>query len=154
MPSAICFCMRLSRCSTHCSGFHILDRIIALPQWKKHSETFAREVMSLSGQANTHAMREFRHINDRLSTILPTVGAFRRRSMPMKWLSCKGLQALFKNYSSTSQELRERLTALCQAVRRTSRALAPIITSNSRSACHTALTSFWPDQSPTPMPAR
>ncbi len=30
-------------------------------------------------------------INDRLSTILPTVGAFRRRSMQVKWLSCKGL---------------------------------------------------------------
>ncbi len=35
--------------------------------------------MSLSGQANTHAMREFRRINDRLSPILPTAGAFRRR---------------------------------------------------------------------------
>ncbi len=33
-------------------------------------------------------------INDRLSTILPTVGAFRRRSMQVKWLSCKGLRLL------------------------------------------------------------
>ena len=30
-------------------------------------------------------------INDRLRPFLPTAGAFRRRSMRVKWLSCKGL---------------------------------------------------------------
>ncbi len=35
-----------------------------------YSETFARKMISLSGQAKTHGMREFMLINDRLSTIL------------------------------------------------------------------------------------
>ncbi len=33
-------------------------------------ETFARKMISLSGQAKTHGMREFMLINDRLSTFL------------------------------------------------------------------------------------
>ncbi len=35
-----------------------------------YCETFARKMISLSGQAKTHGMREFMLINDRLSTIL------------------------------------------------------------------------------------
>ncbi len=49
-------------------------------------ETFARKMISLLGQAKTHGMREFMLINDRLRPILPTVGAFRRHSMQVKWL--------------------------------------------------------------------
>ncbi len=35
-----------------------------------YNETFARKMISLSGKAKTHGMREFMLINDRLSTIL------------------------------------------------------------------------------------
>ncbi len=42
-------------------------------------------------------------INDRLSTILPTVGAFRRRSMQVKWLSCKGLNLNNKRHNNLRQ---------------------------------------------------
>ncbi len=37
---------------------------------QRHIETFARKMISLSGKAKTHGMREFMLINDRLSTIL------------------------------------------------------------------------------------
>lgn len=38
-----------------------------------------------------HAEREFININDRLSTFLPKVGAFRRRRQRAKEQSCEGL---------------------------------------------------------------
>ncbi len=42
-------------------------------------------------------------INDRLRPILPTVGAFRRRSMQVKWLSCKALKLLATNRNARLQ---------------------------------------------------
>ena len=45
----------------------------------------------LSGKAKMRTEREFAVANDRLSTFLPKVGAFKRRGMGAKELSCKGL---------------------------------------------------------------
>ena len=48
--------------------------------------------------AKAQGMNEFMRINDRLRPFLPTVGAFRRHSMQVKWLSCKGLYLLVPSY--------------------------------------------------------
>jgi len=68
------------------------------------SEAFARKKILFPDKAKARGKRKFTGVNDRLSracpmsvenalgAFLPTVGAFRRRRMGAKELSCKGLK--------------------------------------------------------------